>query len=269
MTCVCSLVIGAPRGKCQELLAGAGVVADQAAQRRGNGLGAELLNTAQRHAQVLGLQHDPDALGLKFALKPAGDLRGQPFLDLQVAAEELDDAAELAETDDPLAREIADTGGRLLTPNGEDGVLAAPTGAVTPLFRSSKRRGGPAVSAGGRAVACLSARRRGDVRRAAARPRPAPARPASRSRGRPPALPASSATAARWPAEPRHAGRPPAARANARARRRRPAHKGGSGSRVEPCANRRDRQGLRKWVSACIPPGSDGTARARERARGG
>src|SRR5918992_1062772 len=24
--------------------------------------------------------------------------------------------------------------------------------------------------------------------------------------------------------------------------------------------NRRDRQGLRQWVSACIPPGSDGTA---------
>src|SRR5215218_6621531 len=104
------LVMGCPRGQGQELLAGAGVVADEAVERRGHGLGAQLLNAAQRHAQVLGLQDDPDASGFELALEPVGDLRGQPLLDLEIAAEELDDAAELAEADDPLARQIPDVG---------------------------------------------------------------------------------------------------------------------------------------------------------------
>ena len=100
--------MGCPRGQGQELLAGAGVVADEAAQRRGHGLGAELLHAAQRHAEVLGLENDADALGFELELEPVGDLRGQPFLDLQIAGEELDDAAELAQADDPLVGQIAD-----------------------------------------------------------------------------------------------------------------------------------------------------------------
>src|SRR5215208_297474 len=75
---------------------------------RGNGLRAELLHAAKRHAEMLGLQDHPDALGLQLALKPVSDLGGQPLLDLEVPAEVLDDAAELAEADDPLAREVAD-----------------------------------------------------------------------------------------------------------------------------------------------------------------
>jgi uncharacterized protein YeaO (DUF488 family) len=55
---------------------------------------------------MLGLEDDSDALWLELTLKPVGDLRGQPFLDLQVTAEELDDPAEFAEADDPLAREV-------------------------------------------------------------------------------------------------------------------------------------------------------------------
>jgi hypothetical protein len=54
---------------------------------------------------MLGLQHHADALRLELGLQPAGDLRGQPLLDLQVAREQLDDATELAQTDDPLGRQ--------------------------------------------------------------------------------------------------------------------------------------------------------------------
>ena len=46
----------------EELLARAGVVAQSAVQRRGDGPRARLLHAAQRHAQVLGLEHDADAL---------------------------------------------------------------------------------------------------------------------------------------------------------------------------------------------------------------
>ena len=41
-------------------------------------------------------------------MKPAGDLRGQALLDLQVAGEQLHDATELAQADDPIPGEIAD-----------------------------------------------------------------------------------------------------------------------------------------------------------------
>ena len=49
-------------------------------------------------------KHDPDALGLELALEPAGYLRRQPFLDLEVAAEVLDNAAELAQAEEPHRR---------------------------------------------------------------------------------------------------------------------------------------------------------------------
>ena len=87
MTCVCWSGTGAPLGQGQELLAGSGVVAHQAVQRGGDGRRAGLLHAAQRHAQVLGLEHDADALGRELALEPVGDLRRQPLLDLQAAGE--------------------------------------------------------------------------------------------------------------------------------------------------------------------------------------
>src|SRR5215218_10845097 len=108
ITCVCSLLMGTPLGKGQELLAGTAVVADLSAKRRGDGLGAELLDAAEGHAHVLRLEDDSDSLRLQLTLEPIGDLRREPLLDLEVAAEELDHPAELAEPDDPLARQIAD-----------------------------------------------------------------------------------------------------------------------------------------------------------------
>jgi hypothetical protein len=50
----------------------------------------------------------PTPFGSELTLEPVGDLRRQPLLDLEMAAEELDHTTELAEPDDPLARQIAD-----------------------------------------------------------------------------------------------------------------------------------------------------------------
>src|SRR5687768_11363952 len=80
ITCVCSLLMGTPLGKGQELLAGTNVVADQPAKRRGDGLGTELLDAAQRHAHVLRLEDDPDSLGFQLTLEPVGDLSREPLL---------------------------------------------------------------------------------------------------------------------------------------------------------------------------------------------
>ena len=59
---------------------------------------------------VLGLEHDADALRRELALQPAGDLRGQPLLDLQRAGEVVDHPRELGQPDDPLAGQVADVG---------------------------------------------------------------------------------------------------------------------------------------------------------------
>ena len=51
---------------------------------------------------MLGLQHHADALGLELLVEPISNLGGQPFLDLKVAGEELDDPTELAQADQQL-----------------------------------------------------------------------------------------------------------------------------------------------------------------------
>ena len=55
----------------------------------------ELLHPAQRHAEMLCLEHHADALGPQVVVEPAGDLRREPLLDLEVAREQLDDARQL------------------------------------------------------------------------------------------------------------------------------------------------------------------------------
>src|SRR5438093_13316614 len=81
ITKVCSAVMACPCCQGEELPAGPGVVANESVQRRGHRLGAELLHPAQRHAQMLGLDDDPDALGLELALEPAGHLGRQAVLE--------------------------------------------------------------------------------------------------------------------------------------------------------------------------------------------
>ena len=71
---------------------------------------AGLLDSAQRHAQVLGLDHDAHALRRELALKPAGDLGREALLNLQAARVQLDDPAELGQPQDPVPREVAEMG---------------------------------------------------------------------------------------------------------------------------------------------------------------
>ena len=63
---------------------------------------------ADAHAHVLGLEHDPHALGREVLLQPAGDLLGEPLLHLQPAGEQLDDARQLGQPEDPVARQVGD-----------------------------------------------------------------------------------------------------------------------------------------------------------------
>src|SRR5215213_2628197 len=103
-------VSGMARRQRQELAARARVVAHEPVQRRGDRRRPRLLHAADRHAHVLGLEHDADTLRRELALQPAGDLRGQPLLDLQRAGEVIDHPSELRQPDDPLAGDVADMG---------------------------------------------------------------------------------------------------------------------------------------------------------------
>src|SRR5688572_29770189 len=78
-----SALMSGPPGERQELLPCPWVVAHQSAQRRGDRLRARLLHAAQGHAEVLGLEHDADALGLELLFQPARDLGRQPLLELK------------------------------------------------------------------------------------------------------------------------------------------------------------------------------------------
>src|SRR4051812_35648494 len=100
MVCCSALMARPPRGEVEELLPGAGVVADHPAQGRGDGPGAGLLAPPQRHAQVLGLEDHAHAERIELPFEPVGDLRRQALLDLERAREQLDDAAQLAQADD-------------------------------------------------------------------------------------------------------------------------------------------------------------------------
>src|SRR5215203_5762996 len=73
-----------PSGERQELLTCSMVIAHEAVKRRGHGPRARLRRPAQRHAHVFGLQHHADAARGELAREPAGDLRGQSLLHLQV-----------------------------------------------------------------------------------------------------------------------------------------------------------------------------------------
>ena len=74
----------------------------------GDGGGTEGPHTAHCHARVLGLQHHACAAGVKSRGQAVGDLLGQPFLGLRPGGEVLDEAGQLGQAEDALARQIAD-----------------------------------------------------------------------------------------------------------------------------------------------------------------
>src|SRR3954468_13367360 len=94
----------AAAGEGEELRPGAGVLAQQPAQGRGGGPRAEGPDPAQGHAQVLGLDDDADAARGERLLQPVGDLLGEPFLELQVPGEQLDDPGQLGQPEDAVPR---------------------------------------------------------------------------------------------------------------------------------------------------------------------
>ena len=64
--------------------------------------GAPGADAPQRHAEVLGLDHDADTLGPQLVAQPVCHLLGEPLLDLEVAGEALDDPGELGEPEDAV-----------------------------------------------------------------------------------------------------------------------------------------------------------------------
>src|SRR4051794_8162337 len=95
ITCVGLSGMDGPSRECQELLTCTWIVAHETMQSRGDRASARLRGAAQRHAGVLGLEHDADALRRELALEPVGHLRREALLDLEVAREVVDHAGEL------------------------------------------------------------------------------------------------------------------------------------------------------------------------------
>src|ERR1700730_221113 len=94
----------------QEFVAGLFVVAELTEHSAGHGLTVLLFYTAHLHAKMPGFDDDADALRSDFFFDGLGNLAGHALLNLQAAGEHVDQARDLAETDDPLARQIRDVG---------------------------------------------------------------------------------------------------------------------------------------------------------------
>ena len=92
----------------EEFLPARGVVAQQAVDRRRDGGRSRRRDAADRHALVLGFEHDADPLGREMLLQPVGDLLRQPFLHLEVAREQRDDARELRQPHDACVGDVPD-----------------------------------------------------------------------------------------------------------------------------------------------------------------
>ena len=95
-------------GEPQELVAGHRALAKLAAQCGGDRLGVLLLDAAHHHAQVDRLHHDADAAGSEHLVDRPGYLLGEPLLHLETAREDLDEARQLREPDDPPVRDVGD-----------------------------------------------------------------------------------------------------------------------------------------------------------------
>src|SRR6478735_1153750 len=90
-------------------LCSSGRVAQLAADRRGDGAGPGLADATHRHAQVLGLDDDDDALDVEVLDHRVGDLGREALLHLGAPGVDLDEAGELRQPGDApvLARDVA------------------------------------------------------------------------------------------------------------------------------------------------------------------
>jgi hypothetical protein len=91
-----------------ELLASLLVIPEHPVHGAGDDVGVLLLDAAHPHAEMLGLDHHPDALGLELLHEDIRELRGHPLLDLEAAREHVREARDLGDPDDLAARQIRD-----------------------------------------------------------------------------------------------------------------------------------------------------------------
>ena len=67
-----------------------------------------LVDAADRHAHVLGLDHHRDAARLEDLFDRGGDLRGEMLLRLQAVRIDIDQPRQLRQADDPVGRHVGD-----------------------------------------------------------------------------------------------------------------------------------------------------------------
>src|SRR5262245_19949102 len=84
----------------QELHSRARVIPERAQHRAGNRKRILLLHPAHRHAEMRPFAHDRHAEWIDLLADRFGDLIGHPFLDLKPPRKHIDQARNLAETDD-------------------------------------------------------------------------------------------------------------------------------------------------------------------------
>src|SRR6202521_1813436 len=91
----------------EELLTHLPLVED-AAQRGGDRLRSRLLDAAHLDAEVPRLDHHHRTLRLQLLFEERHDLLGDPLLQLRALGVELENARELRQAEDPVARDVGD-----------------------------------------------------------------------------------------------------------------------------------------------------------------
>lgn len=117
------LNLSAPENEIEDFLAGRRILAKQAAHGGGHGGGTGFLDTAHRHAQVLGLKDDGGAAGVELEGNGVGDFGGESFLDLRPFGVAIDEAGELGKASD-VAVALREIGDVRLSEEGDEVVLA-------------------------------------------------------------------------------------------------------------------------------------------------
>src|ERR1700694_1509850 len=94
--------------QAHELRPRLGIVLENAQHAAGENAAVLLFDAAHLHAEMIGLDDDAHADGFQVLVQTLSDLRGHPLLHLEAPAVQLDQARQLAEADQPAARDVAD-----------------------------------------------------------------------------------------------------------------------------------------------------------------
>src|SRR5262245_58385696 len=96
--------------RAQELLAGLRLVAERADHPAGDHTDVVLMYAAGGHAAVGGFDHHGDTLRIQRPIQCAGDLGRHPLLNLEPLRIDFNQARELGNPHNPVARQIGDVG---------------------------------------------------------------------------------------------------------------------------------------------------------------